>query len=403
MRRRYLALSPLVATCIVSAGCATAKRVLESAEQAVFETGERDGKEIVDRVLRREASVVEEELGERLHGRFVELLGALEDKVREAWGNKEVETPRRTVYVKYTQNYHTRAITNFDRGTVTVETLDDKDPRGSLEHAIVTTLLTPSDPRALDLFSDKGVALDSESEPYLLGLVLDHEDKAVRTLEQARRFAAYLIEKRSHSRTIETVKGTKTAQSVRMAMVPNFEHEQAQKYRPVVSQFAEQYQVSPSLVLAVIQTESNFNPFAVSPAPAYGLMQLVPISGGRDAYLRAKGEDRIPSREYLFDTDNNIELGTAYLNVLAYSHLEQVKNALSREYCVVAAYNTGAGNVFRTFGPDRETALAAINALEPGAVYEQLYTSLPYEETRQYIARVIDNRKQFRGVSASTQ
>ena len=115
----------------------------------------------------------------------------------------------------------------------------------------------------------------------------------------------------------------------------------------------EQYRISPSLVFAVIRTESNFNPYAVSSAPAYGLMQLVPTSGGREAYRKAKGQDVAPSRDYLFDPANNVELGTAYLNVLMFNQLEAVEHNVSREYCVIAAYNTGPSNVFRTFSRDR--------------------------------------------------
>ncbi|MFO0768464.1 MAG: transglycosylase SLT domain-containing protein [Nitrospiraceae bacterium] len=91
-------------------------------------------------------------------------------------------------------------------------------------------------------------------------------------------------------------------------MVSNFTNKQAEKYRSVVNQFAERYQISPSLVFAIIRTESNFNPFAVSSAPAFGLMQLVPTSGGRDATGK-RGQDRIPSREYLFDPEKQHRTG----------------------------------------------------------------------------------------------
>ena len=43
-------------------------------------------------------------------------------------GKKEVQLPERKKYVKYTQNYKSRAIVDFDSGEILVETLDDQDP-----------------------------------------------------------------------------------------------------------------------------------------------------------------------------------------------------------------------------------------------------------------------------------
>ena len=100
---------------------------------------------------------------------------------------------------------------------------------------------------------------------------------------EAEQFAEALLAKGVMTRKVEQEDGQKTAHVVNISMVTNFSHKQAEKYRGVVGQFAERYQVSPSLVFAIIRTESNFNPFAVSSAPAYGLMQLVPTSGGLEA------------------------------------------------------------------------------------------------------------------------
>jgi membrane-bound lytic murein transglycosylase C len=323
------------------------------------------------------------------------LVTLLTGRVSKTWGKKEVKLPSRVQYIKYTQNYMSRAVVDFDKGEVTVETVDDKDPNTSLKNAIVTTLLTPNDPRAVDLFSDSAITLTSEKEPYLLGLVVDQNKKPVSSPAEAEGFADHLLKTQATTRAVDLDNGKKKALFVKFPMVPNFENKQAAKYSHLVTKFAEQYKVSPSLVYAVIRTESNFNPFAVSSAPAYGLMQLVPGSGGREAYRRAKGQDQAPSKQYLFDAENNIELGTAYLNVLTYSQLEPVANPVSREYCVISAYNTGPGNVLRTFSKDRVAAVNAINSLSPSAVYQKLRTALPYEETRHYLYKVVNYRKQF--------
>jgi len=133
----------------------------------------------------------------------------------------------------------------------------------------------------------------------------------------------------------------------------------------------------------------------VSSAPAYGLMQLVPTSGGREAHRRARGSDGIPTKEELFDANNNIEFGTAYLSVLLFKQLEMVGNPVSREYCVISAYNTGPSNVLRTFNRNQTDAVNEINRLEPSAVYERLRAGLPYAETRDYLQKVVGFRRQF--------
>lgn len=387
-------------------GCETTDKMLGAAERAV---GSSTGRTVLDIVGGKDPAEIARRRVEN-YGRdpqallrdlrsiqrdFQTLMAALTGEVGKKWGTKEVKLPEQKKYVKYTQNYRSRAIVDFDAGNVLVETLDEKDPRGSLKNAVVTTLLTPNDPRSVDLFTDKEITLTSDKEPYLLGLVLDQAGKPVRTPAEAEQFADMLLSKNTTTRKVELEEGSKTAHMVTISMVTNFSHRQAERYRTVVGQFAARYQISPSLVFAIIRTESNFNPFAVSSAPAYGLMQLVPTSGGRDAYRKAKGEDKAPSRDYLFDPDNNIELGTAYLNVLTYAQLDDVTDPVSREYCVISAYNTGAGNVFKTFSKDQRIALQQINGLQPAALYDRLRTGLPYPETRDYLAKVVGFRKQF--------
>lgn len=409
LTRRWSLLLLSLAVPSLFSGCETTDKMLGAAERAV---GSTTGRNVLDIVHGKDPADIARQRVEQ-YGRdpqallrdlraiqrdFQALMAALTGEVGKKWGTKEVKLPEQKKYVKYTQNYRSRAIVDFDAGNILIETLDEKDPRASLKNAVVTTLLTPNDPRSVDLFSDKEITLTGDKEPYLLGLVVNQAGKPVRTPAEAEQFAESILTK-STTRSVEQESSAKTAHLVNIPMVTNFSHKQAEKYRTVVAQFAERYQISPSLVFAIIRTESNFNPFAVSSAPAYGLMQLVPTSGGRDAYRKAKGEDKAPSRDYLFDPDNNIELGTAYLNVLTYSQLDDVADLVSREYCVISAYNTGAGNVFKTFSKDQRTALQQINGLQPSALYERLRSGLPYQETRDYLAKVVGFRKQFVNLS----
>ncbi len=88
--------------------------------------------------------------------------------------------------------------------------------------------------------------------------------------------------------------------------------------------------LDPLLVVAVIQAESSFNAFAVSPVGAMGLMQVMPGTG---EYWSQKRGQRLGRKTNLFDPELNIELGTSYLSDLI-RRFKGVEPAL-------VAYNAG--------------------------------------------------------------
>lgn len=336
----------------------------------------------------------------RVKAEYDRLMGNLQKESSQEWGKRESGTlPTRTRYVKYTEHYKNRVVVDYDAGTILIEHLEDEQVKDKLRKATVVALLTPGDPGAVDLFSDKEVELTGQ--PYLQELVVDQNNAVIRTREDVERYAAWLVDNRLQQRGIDANGKPRTVYSVQMTMINTFIDKRALQYASLVRENAEKTGVSRSLIYTIIRIESAFNPYAVSSAPAYGLMQLVPTSGGREAYRKARGEDVIPTKEFLFAPANNIEFGTAYLGVLLFdSPLREIRDPLSREYCAIAAYNTGPSNVYRAFSAKngrarQDEALDAVNAMRPDDVYSALRSKLPYAETRGYIANAVQTKKRY--------
>jgi soluble lytic murein transglycosylase len=132
------------------------------------------------------------------------------------------------------------------------------------------------------------------------------------------------------------------------------------------------FEIDPALVFAFMRIESGFNPRAISPAGARGLMQLMPGTAAMMNGASMRGE-----LDKLYEPETNVTLGQRYIKALLEDPL--IEGELTR---LAAAYNGGPGNLSKwkrlqdQRGESREDALLFIE-------------SLPSAETRQFITRLL--------------
>lgn len=321
---------------------------------------------------------------------IAELLSKLRQAVDKTW-EEDAKYPGTKVFVKYWDNYRSRAEINFEEGWVRVETLAGESEIAKLEEAIVTTLLTPDDPAKVDVFSDKPLG-PSQGEPFLYQQVVDDQGQPIRWEWRAKRYASYLSEHKLERKQV----GKFPLLAVQFPLVSQHEQLREYRYQSLIEKYAKHYDVPESLIYAVMKTESSFNPYAVSHAGAFGLMQVVPSTAGRDVFDKVKGKPGQPTQQYLFVAENNIDVGTAYLHLLETRYLKAIDNPTSRHYSVISAYNGGAGNVFKTFHSNRSQAPQAINGMSPASVYQKLTTQHPAAESRRYLQKVDSAEQAFR-------
>lgn len=183
---------------------------------------------------------------------------------------------------------------------------------------------------------------------------------------------------------------------IEMNLVSDNLSKNATLYKDLVAEFSQVFQIEQPLIFAVMEQESRFNPEATSWVPAYGLMQLVPKSGGLDAYNYVYRNTWAPTRSYLFIPRNNIELGTAYLRVLM-NQFSSVTDPHCRRLCVIASYNTGAGNVSRAFtgATNLNKAIPLINKYNYEQLYNHLTNRLSTSEARNYVSGVSKRREKY--------
>lgn len=306
------------------------------------------------------------------------------EQATKIWG-QDYEAPSPHQMVKYLDDYHTKVNVNFAQGSIRIESERSKTPITTIKNAIVATLLTPANPNSVDLYTATDMGLTGT--PFLHGLVLDNQRRSISNQAQAERYANQLVNTHLQRRGARYW--------VDIPMVKSYKSRSADHFHPLVMQASSRYRVEPALIYAIMETESSFNPFAVSPVGAYGLMQVMQHTAGRDVFEKIYNKRGSPSRNYLLDPAKNIDAGTAYISILRDRYLRGVNHPLSREYCIIAAYNGGTGNLLKAFHKDRNVALARINKMSPQAVYNRIVSHHPHQESRNYLYKVTNYKQKY--------
>lgn len=319
------------------------------------------------------------------------IFNKLNNNIKNIWGNNEILIDnKKNYYVQYSDQYKTRSYINFDNGTITFETIEQNNPKLYLKKIIVDTLMMEKYNKFCK--NKKKNYLKNKiffiKKPVLYGQILDSSGKPIFWRYKAVNFANYLLKNNLKSR----FNRLKRIWFITLNIVPKNVDKKAHKYIDIIQKASEQYGIDKSLILAIIQIESNFNPYAVSNSNALGLMQIVRHSAGRDVF-KMKGKWGQPSRSYLLNPENNIDTGTAYLSILQNSYLVDIINPTSRRYAVITAYNSGAGSVLRIFSRNQNLAFQKINKMQPDEVYKVLYTKHPSVESRKYLHKVHNLQK----------
>lgn len=148
------------------------------------------------------------------------------------------------------------------------------------------------------------------------------------------------------------------------------------KYSTYVEKYAEEYELDPYLVYALIKQESKFDPYATSSANARGLMQILDETA---EFCAKRIGIKITIPDDLYQPEINIQIGCYYLRHLLDLFDGDLKTA-------VTAYNGGPGNVEKWLQDDE---LADGN----GGI-----ANIPFGETENYVKNVLSYYETYKNI-----
>jgi membrane-bound lytic murein transglycosylase C len=306
-------------------------------------------------------------------------------EIEKKWDQAERST--RKAWVEYSPTYDSRSTVNFEEGTVEVKALVPVPPGQKPGARPDPAVLAAAEQEIANQFARVLAEQAQQKKPVLSGQLRSRTGKAV-DQQNAKMFVQQEVLPTAivTPKPVESRDGvTRMEVTAKVKMTPDHLKKRAQQYLETVLAQSRRYQLDPRLVLAVVHTESYFNPKAESHIPAYGLMQLVPRAAARDSYNFIYQDDRVLDDDYLFVPPQNVELGAAYLYLLKNKIFSDLpENGDKKMYVVICAYNWGPGNVRKKIlKPFR------IQDMTDAQVFDLLTDKTP-EETRNYLKRVTE-------------
>jgi len=375
-----------------------------------------------------------DESEERLRKKREKFKNAVEKK----WDTYKESTSKS--YVTYSKDLSSRTIVDFEKGEVTIEVIvDEEDPKyDSYESKydldidkqlanrykikknllsiktrllnIITMFVLQSDDdtnndgsenssfakQLSKLLKEKG----DDGQPILKDQLVDAGGKAVEGVGNTLSAAKDLISDKTKKVRMHFAKDGKkrTIISIKIPLSDDHMEKRRQRYKELIEIEARRFNIPTEIALAIAETESAFNPKAKSHVPAYGLMQLVPKTGARDAYQWIYKKDKFITGRYLYKPRNNVELGCAYLSMIRHHYFSDIRDDERAYLCAIPAYNTGVGNVSKALIDKKNIREAAkkANKMNRDELYNKLYSDLSSKEAKNYLKKVWTRKENYK-------
>jgi membrane-bound lytic murein transglycosylase C len=376
-----------------------------------------------------------DESEERLRKKREKFKNAVENK----WDTYKESTSKS--YVTYSKDLSSRTIVDFEKGEVTIELIvDEEDPKYDSYDSkydldldkqfanrdkihknllsintrllnIITMVVLQSDDeeansdesvnssfaeKLSNLLKEKG----DDGQPILKDQLVDAGGKAVEGVGNTLSAAKGLISDQTKKVRMHFAKDGKkrTIISIKIPLRNDHMKKRRERYKELIEIEARRFNIPTEIALAIAETESAFNPKAKSHVPAYGLMQLVPKTGARDAYQWIYKKDKFISGRYLYKPRNNVELGCAYLSMIRHHYFSDIRDDERAYICAIPAYNTGVGNVSKALINKKNIKEASkkANKMNREELYDKLYSDLSSKEAKNYLKKVWTRKENYK-------
>jgi len=233
-------------------------------------------------------------------------------EIEQKW--EEFKSPEPKTFVEYGEDLNSRQSIDFEKGEVTIEIIveeEDPEPGAPVQSA------EQKNEKVKDTLTKELVGLikkkADDNKSILKNQLETKSGKEVDENNAKKEVVNIVKDKKIDKKPYKSKDGKKRVKyTVKVPLKTNHLDERAKRFENEILKQAKRWKLDPAIVFALMEAESSFNPKARSHIPAFGLMQLVPKSGARDAYKHVYKVDKLVTGDYLYKPVNNIELGCAY-------------------------------------------------------------------------------------------
>ncbi|MDD3050650.1 MAG: murein transglycosylase domain-containing protein [Candidatus Cloacimonetes bacterium] len=315
-------------------------------------------------------------------------------QIEKEWNEFMLSTPKE--WVTYSPDFKGRSQVDFENGAVIVEAVIEKNIEGSEKKA-----------QELALKHIKTIVQEPDritNKPILAEQVEIPKSKEKLTPANIEKAAQNIVEN-GKSETITGADGKERIKfTITLNMAPDHLKKRIADYKPEIEKLCHKNRIDPALALAIIHTESYFNPKAYnSHGNAYGMMQIVPKYAGLTMNSVLYKSNSQPTAEQLYNPEINMAMGIGYLRWLADNKWDRVTNKTNQYYAIICSYNGGPGTIYKAMTGTMKNIgdkkwnkmFEDLNKMDSNKLFKKLHKDVPWEETRNYIKLVTEKMDKY--------